>query len=85
MIGNPLDAVETEAPGGRVLVRLIMQRRGDVVGTVGDSGSLKGAYLYFELREGQTPLDPELWLSRPRRRAPPVAGPQASAPVTRGP
>ena len=60
-------------------------RRGDVVGTVGDSGSLKGAYLYFELREGQTPLDPELWLSRPRRRATPVAGPQASAPVTRGP
>lgn len=60
-------------------------RRGDLVGTVGDSGSLKGAYLYFELREGQTPLDPELWLSRPRRRPTPVAGPQASAPVTRGP
>ena len=60
-------------------------RRGDVVGTVGDSGSLKGAYLYFELRQGQTPLDPELWLARPRRRAGSVAGPQASAPVTRGP
>jgi murein hydrolase activator len=60
-------------------------RRGDVVGTVGDSGSLKGAYLYFELRQGQTPLDPEQWLSRPRRRpTTQVAGPQASAPVTRG-
>ncbi|HYZ88490.1 MAG TPA: peptidoglycan DD-metalloendopeptidase family protein [Myxococcales bacterium] len=60
-------------------------RRGDVVGTVGDSGSLKGAYLYFELRQGQTPLDPELWLARPPRRPTSVAGPQASAPVTRGP
>jgi len=61
-------------------------RRGDVVGTVGDSGSLKGAYLYFELRQGQTPLDPELWLSRPRRARPGgPGGPQASAPVTRRP
>jgi len=61
-------------------------RRADVVGTVGDSGSLKGAYLYFELRQGQTPLDPELWLGRPRRARPGArVGPQASAPVTRGP
>jgi murein hydrolase activator len=61
-------------------------RRGDVVGTVGDSGSLKGAYLYFELRQGQTPLDPELWLSRPRKARPGArVGAQASAPVTRGP
>ena len=59
--------------------------RGDVIGTVGDSGSLKGAYLYFELRQGQTPLDPELWLSRPKRQATPVGAAQASAPVTRGP
>jgi murein hydrolase activator len=57
-------------------------RRGDVLGTVGDSGSLKGAYLYFELRQGQTPLDPEQWLSRPPRRG---AVPQATATVTRGP
>jgi septal ring factor EnvC (AmiA/AmiB activator) len=60
-------------------------RRGDVIGTVGDSGSLKGAYLYFELRQGQTPLDPELWLSRRKRPAPTASAPQASAPVTRGP
>jgi septal ring factor EnvC (AmiA/AmiB activator) len=61
-------------------------RRGDVVGTVGDSGSLKGTYLYFELRQGQTPLDPEQWLARPRRARPGVSpGPHASAPVTRGP
>jgi septal ring factor EnvC (AmiA/AmiB activator) len=59
--------------------------RGDAVGTVGDSGSLKGAYLYFELRQGQMPLDPELWLSRPKRPATSVGPAQASAPVTRGP
>jgi septal ring factor EnvC (AmiA/AmiB activator) len=34
----------------------------DVVGTVGDSGSLKGAYLYFELREKGRPVDPRPWL-----------------------
>ncbi len=33
-------------------------KAGDEVGTVGDTGSLKGAYLYFELRDGQKPLDP---------------------------
>jgi septal ring factor EnvC (AmiA/AmiB activator) len=60
-------------------------RRGDLIGTVGESGSLKGAYLYFELRQGQTPLDPEVWLSRPRRQATTAAPPQASAPVTRRP
>jgi septal ring factor EnvC (AmiA/AmiB activator) len=61
-------------------------RKGDVVGAVGDSGSLKGPYLYFELRQGQTPLDPELWLARPRRRPPAAAAPpEAGAPVTRGP
>jgi murein hydrolase activator len=60
--------------------------RGDVVGTVGDSGSLKGTYLYFELRQGQTPLDPEKWLARPRRaRSGAPAGPRASAPISRGP
>ncbi|HYV65895.1 MAG TPA: M23 family metallopeptidase [Myxococcales bacterium] len=61
-------------------------RRGDVVGTVGDSGSLKGTYLYFELRQGQTPLDPEQWLSRPKTvRAGQPLGAKASAPITRGP
>ncbi len=35
---------------------------GDLVGTVGDSGSLKGAYLYFELREKGRPVDPRPWL-----------------------
>jgi septal ring factor EnvC (AmiA/AmiB activator) len=43
-------------------------RPGEVVGTVGETGSLKGAYLYFELRSGQTALDPERWLAAPRRK-----------------
>jgi septal ring factor EnvC (AmiA/AmiB activator) len=37
---------------------------GDALGTVGDSGSLKGAYLYFEVREKGRPVDPRPWLGR---------------------
>lgn len=37
---------------------------GAVIGTVGDSGSLKGAYLYFEIREKGRPVDPKAWLGR---------------------
>lgn len=36
---------------------------GDTVGLVGDSASLKGAYLYFELRRGGEAIDPAPWLS----------------------
>jgi hypothetical protein len=36
---------------------------GAVLGTVGDTGSLKGAYLYFELREKGRPVDPRPWLA----------------------
>ena len=35
---------------------------GALLGTVGDTGSLKGAYLYFEIREHGKPLDPKAWL-----------------------
>jgi septal ring factor EnvC (AmiA/AmiB activator) len=35
---------------------------GAMLGTVGDTGSLKGAYLYFEIRERGKPLDPKAWL-----------------------
>lgn len=52
---------------------------GDEVGTVGDSGSLKGAYLYFELRDGQKPLDPERWLSRNRKAPALLAGAKGAA------
>ncbi|HET7752348.1 MAG TPA: M23 family metallopeptidase [Anaeromyxobacteraceae bacterium] len=37
---------------------------GTVLGTVGDTGSLKGPFLYFEIRERQRPVDPTPWLTR---------------------
>ena len=52
---------------------------GEEVGTVGESGSLKGPYLYFELRDGQKPLDPERWLSRMRKAPPLLAGAKGAA------
>lgn len=36
---------------------------GAVVATVGDSGSLSGPRLYFEIRRGSQPLDPVAWLA----------------------
>ena len=41
-----------------------MVEAGDLVGLVGDTGSLKGAYLYFELRANGKPVDPMPWLGR---------------------
>lgn len=35
-----------------------------VLGLLGDSGSTKGAYLYFEIRQGKKPVDPLRWLAR---------------------
>jgi septal ring factor EnvC (AmiA/AmiB activator) len=35
---------------------------GQVIGRSGDTGSLKGAVLHFEVRKGGTSLDPESWL-----------------------
>jgi septal ring factor EnvC (AmiA/AmiB activator) len=37
--------------------------RGDEVGWVGDTGSLSGPSLYFEIREDGRPVDPEAWLT----------------------
>jgi len=37
-------------------------RQGQVVGQVGDTGSLEGALLYFEIRKNGRPVDPRLWL-----------------------
>jgi septal ring factor EnvC (AmiA/AmiB activator) len=37
---------------------------GDTLGEVGDTGSLKGPYLYFEIRSGSKALDPAQWLKR---------------------
>jgi len=35
---------------------------GERIGSVGESGSLSGPRLHFELRKGKEQLDPELWL-----------------------
>ncbi len=40
-------------------------RQGQMLGTVGDTGSLQGPRLYFEVRQRGKPVDPEQWL-RPR-------------------
>jgi septal ring factor EnvC (AmiA/AmiB activator) len=37
---------------------------GDVVGAVGDSGGHDQPALYFEVRRGRTPVNPENWLQR---------------------
>jgi septal ring factor EnvC (AmiA/AmiB activator) len=47
---------------------------GQVVGTAGDTGSLAGALLYFELRRGGEALDPAEWLEGTRRVAPAPPG-----------
>ena len=39
-------------------------RTGEVVALIGDTGSLKGPCLYFEVRQRGKPLDPLEWLSR---------------------
>jgi septal ring factor EnvC (AmiA/AmiB activator) len=36
--------------------------RGAVIGAVGDTGSLSGPQLYFEIRRGGEALDPREWL-----------------------
>lgn len=51
-----LDAFEVE-PGGDV-------EAGQRIGTVGETGSLKGPFLYFELREDGKPSDPMPWFAR---------------------
>ena len=43
---------------------------GEVVGTVGDTGSLKGAYLYFEVRRRGLAVDPMPWVGAAMARAP---------------
>ena len=40
-------------------------KQGQAIGTVGDTGSLQGPRLYFEVRHGGRPQDPAQWL-RPR-------------------
>jgi septal ring factor EnvC (AmiA/AmiB activator) len=37
---------------------------GAIIGTVGDTGSLKGTLLHFEVRQGARAMNPESWLGR---------------------
>ncbi len=39
---------------------------GETIGSAGDTGSLSGPRLYFELRKGSEALDPADWLSADR-------------------
>ncbi len=43
-------------------------RRGDEIALVGDTGSLTGPSLYFEIREDGQPVNPEEWLVEPPKR-----------------
>ena len=36
--------------------------KGKTIGTLGSTGSLKGPYLYFEVREGGKAVDPQKWV-----------------------
>jgi septal ring factor EnvC (AmiA/AmiB activator) len=44
-------------------------RRGEPIGFVGDTGSLEGTRLYFELRVEGRPVDPERWLDPSKKLA----------------
>ena len=39
-------------------------RAGQPIAFIGETGSLKGPFLYFEIREDGKPVDPALWLQR---------------------
>ena len=39
-----------------------MVEEGEAIGQVGDTGSLKGPYLYFEIRKAGQAVDPRPWL-----------------------
>jgi septal ring factor EnvC (AmiA/AmiB activator) len=41
---------------------------GQVIAEVGDTGSLDGSQLYFEIRQGKEPVDPARWLKPSRGR-----------------
>jgi septal ring factor EnvC (AmiA/AmiB activator) len=54
-VSGHLDQIEVEV--GQQLAA------GAEIGSVGETGSLSGPRLYFEIRRGAEPLDPALWLA----------------------
>ncbi len=73
------ETVILEHPGGYLSIYAHLRKplagegdpvaRGALVGLAGDTGSLRGAYLYFEIRRDGEPVDPRSLLDR---RAPPA-------------
>jgi len=59
-VSGHLDALEVD-------VGDVLQPR-QVIGTVGETGSLSGPCLYFEIRQGAQALDPRDWLQAPDAR-----------------
>jgi septal ring factor EnvC (AmiA/AmiB activator) len=55
-VAGHLDAIEVEIGDG--------VRGGDRIGRAGETGSLSGPRLYFEIRQGSRALDPADWLLR---------------------
>jgi len=60
-VSGHLDALRVEAGS--------MVAAGEAIGTVGDTGSLAGPRLYFEIREGSQAVDPRRWFEPGTRRA----------------
>ena len=57
---------ETNGRVGEIFVTVSDEvKQGQAIGTVGDTGSLQGPRLYFEVRHAGKPQDPGQWL-RPR-------------------
>jgi hypothetical protein len=46
----------------------VAYRAGEPVALVGDTGSLRGPCLYFEIRQRGKPLDPIEWLAQTRAK-----------------
>jgi septal ring factor EnvC (AmiA/AmiB activator) len=74
-VSGHLDTVRVEA-GAAVAP-------GEPIGTVGDTGSLSGPRLYFEIREGSEAVDPLAWLANRGRSAKQGGG--APVPARRNP
>ncbi len=53
-------------------------RQGDPIAFVGDTGSLAGPRLYFEVRVEGTPVDPESWLDPSRKLAVSTVDPESN-------